>query len=331
MKVVCVTGGTGFVGQHLVSCLVRDGEQVRVLTRHPEVVRRLWPKDSVEPWPGDLTMAETLRGFTDKASVVYHFGGEIQDARYFEAVNVAGTRNLLKACCQQKILRFVHLSSVGIIGADGAVAIDETSPCHPQNAYEKSKHNAELIVLDAFSTMQLPVIIIRPTIIFGEGLRRGHDSFAAWMKAIETGRFRFIGSNDAVANYIYVKDVVEVCLRLADTVKAIGQVYIVSDSCSIRAFVGAATGFLGVKMSGNIPTWLAYVLAIGFETVGRLTGFTSPLTLNRIKALRSQVKYSGDKVMQDLGFFPEVGWYEGLRRTIKWYKQNKLLLNETLE
>ena len=107
--------------------------------------------------------------------------------------------------------------------------------------------------------------------------------------------------------------------------KAAGEVYIVSDSCSLRDFVGATAEFLGVNMPGNLPTWLAYTLAVGFEVAGRVAHFSPPLTVRRVRALASRVVYSSDKLRKELGFSPAVGWREGLRRTLEWYKRNKLL------
>lgn len=325
MSLVCVTGGTGYLGQHLVSKLLKRGTHIRVLTRRPETVRSLWPLGRVEPWQGDLAISERLRGFTENAEVVYHLAGETRDVSHLNLVNVMGTKNLLEACCCKKIKRFVHLSSVGVIGARGEGKVDESAPCRPRNKYQKSKYASELVVLAAFKNLRLPVTIVRPSIVFGEGIKQGHDSFAAWLKTIRKGWFRFIGSRDAVANYVYVEDVVQACLGLADSLESVGKVYIVSDSCSMHTFVGSAAEFLGAKMPGNMPVWLAYGLSIGLEMTGKVVNFSAPLTVSRVRALRSRVVYSSDKLREELPFKPVVGWREGLRRTIEWYKRNNLL------
>ncbi len=128
-----------------------------------------------------------------------------------------------------------------------------------------------------------------------------------------------------MANYIYVGDVVKACLLAARNGKATGEIYIVSDPCSLRQFVGIAAEHLGVTMPGTLPTWLGYALAIVFEGVGQLAFFSPPLTVNRVRALRNQLLFSGDKLRKELGFRPVFGWREGLRRTVEWYQQNELL------
>lgn len=319
---VGITGGTGFVGRHLVKNLVEGGEQVRVLTRRPEFVRQLWPTGHVEPWVGDLTKPETLRGFASGVSVVYHLAGENRDPHRLEAVNVTGTKNVLEACRDQELEKFVHLSSISAMGSSRSPKLDETTACHPESPYERSKYAGEQVALAAAETLHVPVTVIRPTSVFGEEPTHENDRWAAWLNTLQKGWFRFVGTGDSMANYVYVGDVVRACLLLAESDKTTGEVYIVSDSCPLRDFVGAAVGFLGVPMPGSLPTWLAYTLARGFEVAGRLAHFSPPLTMSRVRALTNRGVYSSDKLRRELGFSPPVGWREGLRRTVEWYKRN---------
>lgn len=320
-----VTGGTGFIGRHLVTSLVKHNARVRVLTRRPEIVGRFWPKGDVEPWAGDLTVPKTLRGFVNNARVVYHLAGEARDTDCFDVVNVAGTRNLLEACYDQKLTRFVHLSSTGVIGARFAGVVDECTPCHPRGAYERSKYAGEQMVLALSKKSQVPATVIRPPNVFGEGRPQNGDLWLAWLRAIQKGRFRFFGTRDSVANYVYVGDVVRACLLVASSEKATGKIYIVSDSCPLRNFVGAAAEFLGVGMPGTLPIWFGYAAAAAFEITGKLASFSPPLTVSRVRALANRWMYSSKKLREELGYEPDVGWREGLRRTVEWYKRNKLL------
>jgi len=323
-----VTGGTGFIGRHLVTSLVKHDARVRVLTRRPEILGQLWPRGDVEPWAGDLTAPETLRGFAQSARVVYHLAGETREANRFTMVNATGTMNVLEACCGQELTRFVHLSSVGVIGANGAGVVDESTPCFPRNAYERSKYAAEQMALTALRKFQIPVTLIRPTIVFGEEPNQERDSLGSWLSALQKGWFRFFGTGNSVANYIYVGDVVKACLLLAETDKATGEVYIVSDSCLLRDFVGAAVEFLGVGMPGTLPAWLGYAGGVAFEMAGKVAQFSPPLTVSRVRALTNRSMYSSNKLREELGFKPAVGWREGLRRTVEWYRRNTLLLSK---
>ena len=189
MKIVSVTGGTGFIGRHLVTTLLSQGFYVRVLSREPKRILRLWPKSNIEPWKGDLTSLETLRGFARDAQFVYHLAGELHKPSLFNSVNVLGIKNLLTVCKGKKLRKFIHLSSVGVIGANKNNIVDESTPCYPMLEYEKSKYAAEILALTAFKKNRLPVTIIRPTIVFGEGLRKGHNSFNTWLYEFRLGSY----------------------------------------------------------------------------------------------------------------------------------------------
>jgi dihydroflavonol-4-reductase len=322
---IAITGGTGFIGRHLVEHLLERGEKVRVLTRRADLVRRLWATPNVEPWVGDLTVPETLGDFAMNARVVYHLAGEIRDATRFHQVNVTGTKNLLKVCRHQELERFVYLSSTGVMGASGTGIINESMPCHPQSDYEKSKYAGEMEAVAASKKLQTPVTILRPPNVFGEGRRQNGDLWLAWLRAIQKGRFRFFGRGNPVANYVYVGDVVRGCLLVTERKEAVGGVYIVSDPCSLRDFVSSAAQFLGVETPGTLPIWLGYALAVVLEGVGRMAGFSPPLTVNRVRALTNRLSYSSEKLRKELGFTPAFGWREGLRRTVKWYRHNSHL------
>lgn len=319
---VLVTGATGFVGRPLVASLLSRGAEVRVLTRNAERVPAEW-LGHVGVALGDVLDAASLDAAVAGADTVFHLAGEIRDESAFESVNHQGTLNLLRACVASGATRFIHLSSVGVIGASRPGRYDESSECHPQNAYEWSKLSAERAVLEAPAAGSLAVTVLRPTIVFGPRRGSAPDSFVGWLRAIQSGRFRFIGRGDAVANYVYVEDVAASCLAVAGDPGAVGEIYHVADAAPLRDFVGHAATLLGVSPPGSLPAWVAYPAAVGLERLGRLVGFSSPLTLARVKALTSRALYAGDKLA---GVHPlPYGWREGLRRTILAYRESGVL------
>lgn len=317
-----VTGGTGFIGWHLVQRLLDNGKQVRLLVLPDQSIPVEWA-GRVEVATGDLTEPSTLRGLAQGVTCVFHLAGEIRQSARFGPVNVEGTRNLLAACAAEGRLRVLHLSSVGVIGPRAAGTYDEDSPCTPRNPYEVSKWQGELIARDFGRQNALQVTIARPTIVFGAKTQGGADSFLNWLWAIKSGRFRFIGSDAGIANYVYVEDVAAACLHLAKRDTAINQVYIIADPTTIGEMVTAVTTHLHVRMPGVWPLWFTYPAAVGLEVVGRIIGRPMPLTRDRVRALISRIDFSGDKLRGEYPF--PVGWREGLRRTIMAYQRANLL------
>ena len=319
---ILVTGATGFVGWHLVNRLLADGEAVRILVPPDVTVPAGW-QGRVDVAVGDLTVRESLPPAVNGASVVYHLAAEIRNAARFTAVNVDGTRALLSACALRGPIRLIHMSSVGVIGARRAGQYNETSACHPRQPYEISKWQSEQIALEHGRRGPLRVTVARPTNIFGARLVGPNDSLLSWLRAIKHHRFRFIGSGDTVANYVYVEDVAASCVYLAHADDTVGETYHVADPCTIRGLVAYAAQLMGAPLPSNVPLTLAYAAAAGLELAGRVGRFAPPLTFNRVQALTSHRLFSGDRLQ--CRFRLPVGWREGLRRTIEAYTQHGLL------
>jgi nucleoside-diphosphate-sugar epimerase len=210
---------------------------------------------------------------------------------------------------------------VGVIGATGSGVVTEDTPCHPRNGYERSKLKGEQIVLACAQAGRIEAVIVRPTIVFGEGAARPGDSFLEWLRAVQQGRFRFI-DRKGIANYVYVGDVVETMLRLAERPMGGPSVYIVADPAPMQDFVGAMAQALGVLAPmRSIPVWAAYTLAVGLTVANRLIQTPAPLTLPRVRALTSQCVFSGDKLRKQAGIVFPFGYRTGLARTVRWYRE----------
>lgn len=323
-EIAAVTGATGLIGRHLVDQLLEQDKAVRILTRTPQKAEELW-QNNVEIWKGDITDPASLAGFATDASTIYHLAGTIFEPQLLTPVNETGTKNLLRECLNYPIKRFVHLSSVGVIGTGQEKIIDEKTACHPQNDYERSKLRGEELVMQYAQEHKLPVTIMRPTIVFGPGRERDKDSFASWMQAIQNGRYRYIGHGKYAANYVYARDVAEACSFVAEHEQAVGEVYIVNDPYPLRDFVQIAADLMEAPQPSTIPLGIANFIAGVSAVMGKLLKMSLPLTPARVKALTSETTYSDQKLRRDLGFKPSTGIEQGLIQTIHWYQDQGTL------
>jgi NADH dehydrogenase len=150
---VLVTGGSGVVGQTVVSELVRRGHSVRLLSRNALEDAARW-NDTVEPWPATITDAARIRGSADGCDAVLHVAGIVSESppdQTFESVNVNGTRDIIRETERAKVGRFIYVSS---LGADSG-----TSP------YHASKLSAEKLV----EKFEGGWMILRPGNVYGPG------------------------------------------------------------------------------------------------------------------------------------------------------------------
>lgn len=310
-EVIAVTGGTGFVGRALVKELIKTGCRLRILTRRSNI-EKWFPSGQVEIWRGDLSNPAIFSGFVDGADMVYHLAGEVRDPLRFWTVNAEGTAGLVKASRSAGVQRFLYLSSVGVVGASGKQrVVDETTTACPRNAYEASKYAGELEAFRAQGDLGMQVLILRPSIVFGEGQNPQRDRFLAWVRKVQAGRYISLGE-EYVNSYIYLGDLVAACLTVAGHPESGSQVYIVNEPMLLTDFVQEMAALLGAKTPGFLPK------PIGSLAAGLLK------RSGRFGSLYNRTFFSMEKLTR-LGFKPPYGYKEGLARTITWYRQEGLL------
>lgn len=172
---ILITGATGFIGRHLTGPSLTDGAVLRVVTRHSERLPAEWA-NRVEVVAGSVLDLPTIEFAVRGQSIVFRLAGELDNTTAMQAVNVDASRELVQAACATGATRFVHLSSVGVIGASGAGGIGEGADRHPRSEYEQSKLGGARAVLDFSSATGFDAIVLPPTTVFGQGNMRSRDS-----------------------------------------------------------------------------------------------------------------------------------------------------------
>lgn len=315
-----MTGGTGFIGRTLVEALYDAGVRVRVLSR----TGTGWSGTgrSIDVVRGDITDEASLARAVEGCVATAHLAGEVRDASRYWSVNAKGTAQLVTSCRRAGVRHLLHMSSVGVMGCRRAGPVDESEPCRPMNEYERSKLQGEEFALSGSRESGMSVTVLRPTIVFGARLDRP-NSLLALLRAIRAGRFVSF-DRMAVANYVYVDDVVGASLQALE--RRVPGVFTVADPCLLSAFVERAADAMGAPRPRlRVPLPLAYVGAAAMEAACWLSGGNSPLTVSRVRALSSRTRFESTSIASALGWAPSVGWAEGLARTIAAYRVGGML------
>ncbi|MBS3773500.1 MAG: NAD(P)-dependent oxidoreductase, partial [Candidatus Thermoplasmatota archaeon] len=206
---VLVTGSSGFIGGYLVDELQAHGHLVRIISREPEQL--LEDDGGVEACHGDITRPETLRDDFDDVDLVFHNAALAADhgpAERFHRVNVAGTQNVLDACRSAGVSRLVYTSSAGVYGfPDREEPITEGSPMRPMNAYQRSKLQAEHLLLEQ---EDVETIAVRPPLVLGPSA----PAAVLLLSRLEKRKLPFFGSGENLLSLVHPRDVA-CCLRLA--------------------------------------------------------------------------------------------------------------------
>lgn len=330
---ILVTGGTGFLGGHLVRALLERGHEVRALVRRGSDVRGLRGTELVY---GDLTEPVNLTQAVEGVEAVYHLAA-IRDkwGTPYEAyceVNVKGTQNLLDTTAGQ-VNKFIYCSTAGVARYPGNLQADESLPYNTdgrgQYGYHHTKALAEQLTLKYAYTGRVPATVVRPALVYGPGDAWGMMTRLVTMLA--RGRFALIGDGRNHLHLVYVDDVIRAFLLAGESSRSVGQVYIIAGPSliTLNSLVAKVCALLGVRPPRwHIPVRVAKVAGWMLERVyaikGKLDisvlGETPFLTRDKVDTLAVNRGFSSAKAQRELGYLPTVGYDEGLRYTIDWFR-----------
>jgi dihydroflavonol-4-reductase len=301
-----VTGGSGFIGQHLVPVLLARGRTVRVLDlREPE-----YAPAGLHFVNGSILDARQLRTALDGIDEVYHLaalpGMWMPDKNDFHAVNCRGTENVIAAACERRVSRFLYCSTESILFGRSNVepVVTErvrTTPEEMPGAYTRSKMLAEQRALQAAAS-GFPIIIANPTMPIGP--HRNLTPPTAMLRYFLNRRIQLYV--DFVLNLVDVRDVA-VGLVLAMERGQVGQRYILGgQNISLRKLldlVGAISGRNALRIP--LPPGIARLAAAAMEFISdHLTHRPPSATAEGVRIALSSKPLSNEKSERELGYAP---------------------------
>lgn len=322
---VLVTGAGGFIGGYLLPSLTEAGARCRVLVRSEASRERLAARfDGLEYHEGDLTRPETLAGVGDGMQYVVHLAAEghvsavSEEAfRRFQAVNVEGTRHLLEACAGAE--RFVHFSSTAAMGLIRNRLTSEEDEPQPRTPYQRSKLASEQAALETGRHVGVPVVVLRPCMVYGPGGDGAFGQMARWMAK---GIFPRVGFGRNLTPMVHVRDVVQATMKALLHGKDY-ETYLVTSARSIpldelRRLVIDACGVR--PFYPWVPAFAMYGVAYASELYARLTNTAPKVTVRNVASTLWDREFSIEKARRDLGYEPAVSFEEGVSETVAWLK-----------
>jgi len=277
---------------------------------------------SYEAAVGALDEPASLARAVAGTDVVFHCAGltKARSEAAYHYANAVGTENLIRACLAQETPPLcVYISSQAAAGpCQDEEAKSEEASCAPISAYGRSKFAGER----AFRAVagRLPFVILRPSAIYGP--RDGE--LLTYFKFIARGIEPAIGWTDRYVNVCYINDLVNAILLAAEKEAARGQTYFIAhdEVWDWRRLGRVAAEAVGVKTRRvMVPKALLFGAATVAELAATFSGRAA--TLNREKARDlTQKRWVCDisKAKRELGFTPRVGFAEGARLTVAWYR-----------
>jgi dihydroflavonol-4-reductase len=322
-----VTGGTGFIGSHLVEALLQRGVQVRCLLRKTSDLT--WLKGlPIEMTFGDCRDKASLREAVKDIDQIFHLAGitkAVEDKTYFE-INAFGTEDLIRACLENNpyLQKFIYLSSQAAAGpCRNGNKKKESDPCEPISPYGQSKRMGEELVLA--HTHELPLLILRPSAVYGPREKDIYTFFKFVSKRIKpclNGQVQRI-------SLCYVQDVIQAILLAAESQTKSGEIFFLSDGTDYRIeeigdIFAQAMGVTALRI--RVPKQMILGIAFFSEYFSKIS--KRPSLMNKWKAKEMiQKDWICDITRANtvLGFQPQFQLSQGARLTFHWYKKQKWL------
>ena len=201
---IFITGATGFIGSHLAERLASKGHKLRCLARETSETGGL-SKLNAEIVTTDMNDPAGLKKALEGVDIVYHCAamvGEWLSKEEAGKININGTKNLLDASMAAGVKRFVHVSSLAVLGMKHHYSTPPEAPYNMTgDIYSDTKIESEKIVMDYHRRKGLPIVIVRPGFVFGLRDRR---FLPRMLKLLDDNKFAFLGSGNNIMNFCIV-------------------------------------------------------------------------------------------------------------------------------
>jgi nucleoside-diphosphate-sugar epimerase len=339
MAKVLVTGGSGFIGTHLVSALSKRGDEVTCLVRRSSRIEPLRQAGARFVY-GDVTDRASIVAAVKGQQIVYHVAGRTQAlaARDFYNVNQRGVANVAQVCAGQTTPPvLLSVSSLAAAGpANAGVPKTEADSAEPVSHYGHSKRAGERAA-EHFAD-RVPITIVRPPIVLGEADRLG---LALFRSIARFGVHMVPGLDRRRFSLIHADDLVELLILAAERGKRLpprgrpeshgpqGYYFAACEEDPTYADLGRMTAeSMGRRLVVVVPTAtpLVWMVAVAGEAISRMRH--DPLFMNLDKAREITAGHwlcSAQAAAAELGFTVAAPLFERLRQTAAWYREEKWL------
>ena len=315
-----VTGGTGFIGSHLVDDLLEhsDYSEVKCLIRSDEKWLKGKPITKVK---GDLHSVNAIRNALSDIDVVFHIAAIVKapTQNEYDLANVDATETLLRIAEKEGVKKIVILSSLAASGPSNGAPKSEEDPMKPVSMYGKSKKKMEKSV-HKIASDKLSVTILRPPAVYGPR----EDQIYTLFKMMNNRITPVVGNgSEPKLSLVYVKDVVQAIIKAAEQTEPGVNTYFVSSHITCWNEIKQISEIVLGKSTVQVklkPNWVLKIAGL-IETTATFFG-TYPV-VNREKANEMILEWtcSFDKAKKELGYEPEFTLEEGISRTLHWYKK----------
>jgi dihydroflavonol-4-reductase len=304
---IFITGGTGFVGRHVVRRLAGAGHDLACLVRDRRRAEEI-EKMGARLVLGDVTDKPTLLADMRGCDWVVHLANVYSmwepGVRNYVRVNVFGTRNVMEAALEARVAKVVHVSTAGIFGKPAEEPFTEASEAGPVrfSDYSRTKHEGDLIAWDLHKRKGLPLVVIYPATVVGPGDDKPTGRYVA---DLVRRRVPVRSLEDCVLTFVHVRDVAEAIALALEKPGNIGEGYLIGKCrLTIRDYNNMIASLADVPLPApRVPAWLIVSSAAVLTAVADVIKRPPPLGLasDYVRTVREGLICDGGKAERELG------------------------------
>ena len=314
MTNILVTGGTGFIGSHLLPILSKQNLQVTLAVRNnssnelniPYKIVKVSEIDENTDWTKALKEVGTVIHLAARAHQLNDQA--INPEAEFLRTNCEGTKTLVKAAIASGVKHFIFISSIGAMTTLSEHTLTEESPCHPDSPYGRSKLQAEQGLIELCQNSPMTWTILRPTLVYGAG---NPGNMERLMKLIKTGFPLPLGSINNRKSFVYVGNLVDAIITCINHPNAKNQTFIVSDGEDL-----STTNL--IRRLGKALGKSPLLLPIPAELLRLTTKLLGKADIG--DRLLGSLQVDSNKIRQMLDWTPPYTVDQGLQATADWFK-----------
>ena len=325
-----VTGAAGFVAQHLVTLLVKEGYEVTCLVKHKKDTK------SIEHLPvkiirADLKKPEELNGIIPGESLVFHCyslsPGAHASKEIYHQENVLSTINLLNECEKSSIKKLIYISSCSIVSPNVTKNITEETPPSPDNFYGKSKLEAEKLIKQYYQKHNTTAIILRLSSMFGPGMHSKTSSVRLF-RMVQKPIFPLVGAGTDFYEFSYVKNIAEGIFLASQKINDELVLLNIADikKISFKELIKTISKLSNPKLKIiHLPYSLAMSLGYIGNAITKVTGKRFPFRTRTVKGVTGGWVADPSKAVSKIGLKQPYSINMGIEETLEWLISNNLI------
>ncbi len=313
MSYVLVTGANGFIGHHLCQALHANSDSVRAVVRRAGNIDKRFDEyvvdtiDKATSWKNALKNIDCVVHLAARVHIMNDTSADPIEA--FRSVNTYGTLNLARQAAEQGVKRFIYISSIKVNGENtvSGKSFSADDIPNPSDPYGVSKYEAEQQLMILAENSGIEVVIIRPPLVYGPGVR---GNFLRMMEWLDKGIPLPLGAVRNKRSVVGVENLVNLILTCLSHKAAANQVFLVSDRdvLSTTELMQKTARALGRPARLlPVPQW---VLELAMKLLGKRS-----LSQRLCGSLQVDI----NKTKELLDWAPPYKFEDGLHKTVEWY------------